>query len=177
MNFFLLVLFYCFAVSIIFTYGIGLERLFIYSKGPKNVFILVLKNLLSSIIAISVLWFFNCFVLLPLGISFFLPILGLMLLLALNYLYELVFPKFVISYKEEVIFEYAPLFVVFFVAVSFIEALAILIAAQIGILILSFTMNAIKEKIDDGNASKEWKSAPLILISMGFLLSGFYFIL
>ncbi len=177
MSVFFFVLFYCFVSSIIFTYGIGLERLFIYSKNPKNVFILVLKNIAVLIIAVSILWFFNLFVLLPLGISFFLPILGLMLLLGLNYVYDILLPKYKVSYKEEIIFEYAPLFLIFFTAVSFIEALAIIIAAQISIVVFTFILSAIKEKIDDGNASREWKEAPLILISMGFLLSAFYFIL
>ncbi len=176
MSFFMLVLFYCFVISIIFTYGIGLERLFIYSKDPKNVFILVVKNLVILIIALSILWFFNLFVLSPLGISFFLPILAIMLLFGLNYLYEVFFSKYSVSYKEELMFTYAPLFVVFFTAVSFVEALAIIIAAQIGIFVLSFVLNAIKEKTDEGNATKEWKAAPLILISMGFLLSAFYFV-
>ncbi len=177
MNFFMLIIFYCFATSVILTYGIGLERLFIYSNNTKGVFLFVLKNLVFSIVTVSISWFFNKFVLYPLGISFFMPIFLMIILLGLDYLLKLSLPKFKLASEEELIFSYAPVFLAFFHAVSLLEGIAIVVAAQIGMLALSFVLNAIKIKTDEGNASKSWKEAPLVLISMGFLLSGFYFIL
>ncbi len=177
MSIFYLVLFYCFATSIIFTYGIGLERLFISSKNPSEIFFFILKNSIISIIALSIIWVFNKFIMLPLKISFFLPIIATIVLYALDYSFHKIFPNFEVSHKEEIVFEYAPVFLTIFIAVSFLESLAIIISAQIGMVVLSFILNSIKEKVDEGNSSKEWKEAPLILISMGFLLSAFYFIL
>ncbi len=176
MNFFALILFYIISSSIIFVYGIGLERLYIFSKNPKGKFIFLLKNFILQIIAITILWFFNEFVLAKINTSFLLPIFITLVLFLLNEIFKLVFPKLSVSKDQGFVFYYAPIFLALFIASSYIETLAIIITANFGFLIFSCILNFIKQKTDEGNANKYWKQSPLLLISMGLILTALYFI-
>ncbi len=176
MNFFMIVLFYLISSSVIFVYGIGLANLYVYIKKPQGIFIFLLKNFILQIAAVSFLWFLNKLVLEEFNISFLLPVFVSVILFLLNEILKFALPKIKFHTEEELVFYYGPVFLSVFIASSYLQAVAMIVAVNLGFLIFSFILNAIKLKTDEGNANNYWKQAPLFLISIGIILTGFYFI-
>lgn len=184
MNMFLMLLFYTFASSVIFVHGIGLERLFIHSETKKGLCIFILKTLILLSAAVSLLWNLNIYILLPLGIYFILPLVAIITVLLLDIPVDILFKKLLAGKtfflngsgieEKETVFSYGLLFFALYEAGSYLEALTIIAAACIGLVIFSHIFNAIKRKTDLGNAYSETKEYPLLLISAGFLVIAFY---
>ncbi|AGT44922.1 hypothetical protein [Treponema pedis] len=174
MNIFLTVLFYTFASSLIFVYGIGLERVFIHSENKTGLYVFILKTLAKLFLSVSVLWFINIYVLLPIGANFILPVISVLILSLLETADNILFSKFSTPEKKETVFSWALVFFILYEAGSYTEAVIIIGSACTGLLIFSQILNAIKQKTEEGNAHGEIKAYTLVLLGMGFLTTAFY---
>lgn len=176
MIFFSFVLFYTFSASIIFVYGIGIERLYIHSKNINSIYHFLIKNILVLIISVSLLLLLDRYILSQLRLRFLLPMFIVSVVMPIDNLLQLLLSKFSFTEIEcnEKNFVLGLAFFILYQVSSFTEAMAVVFAASISLLFFSVILNSITYKINDGNAASDWKEAPLILICMGFLLLSFY---
>ncbi|UTC68254.1 MULTISPECIES: hypothetical protein [unclassified Treponema] len=169
-----LILFYTFVSSIVFVYGIGLECIYVYLANPKKLYFVLLKNIVTVFISVSLTWALCRYVLNPLKVHFLLPVLTIVFLEFSNLLIKLVLPKFADLKPEEKIFSWGLVFFCLYQSSSFFECAALIFSAALSLLVFLFILTAIKRKVDANEPFNEWKKASLFLISMGLMLSAFY---
>ncbi len=173
MNFISVFLFYTFASSIVFIYGIGLERLYIHSKSSKTIHIFFIKNSVFIFLAVTFMWFFNLYVLIPTGTSFLLPVFIITFILLQECLFKFILKNFIYDVEKEAVFTYGLIFFVLYEAASYIEALAMIVSSIFTGFVFSYILRAVKQKTDYGSTGEQWKPVPLVLISLGFILMAF----
>ena len=120
MNFISVFLFYTFASSIVFIYGIGLERLYIHSKSSKTIHIFFIKNSVFIFSAVTFMWFFNLYVLIPTGTSFLLPVFIITFILLQECLFKFILKNFIYDVETEAVFTYGLIFFFLYEAASYI---------------------------------------------------------
>lgn len=169
-----LIIFYTFVSSIVFVYGIGLECIYVYLESPKKIYSFFIKNFIGVFISVSLIWGLCRYVLNPLGADFLLPVLTIILLETLNFIFRPIWPKFSVLKPEEKIFSWGLVFFCLYQASSYQECIALIVSGFLSLFVFLFVLNAIKLKVEDNEVFTEWKKASLFLISMGLLLSAFY---
>ncbi|UTC65398.1 hypothetical protein E4O00_04550 [Treponema sp. OMZ 788] len=169
-----LIIFYTFVSSIVFVYGIGLECIYIYLDSPKKIYIFFIKNLITVLIAVSVLWGASRYVLNTLGAGFLLPVLTIIFLEGLNLILKFTLPKFSVLKPEEKIFSWGLVFFCLYQASAYQECMDLIISGFLSLFVFVFVINAIKQKTSDNESFTEWKKASFFLISMGLMLTAFY---
>lgn len=174
MNFFLIVLFYTFVSSIVFVYGIGLERIYIHIEKPKQIFPYLIKNIIMIFLSVTLLWFLSYYVLNPLSLNFLLPILTVVFLECLNFIFTLILPKFYVLEAEEKVFSWGLVFFCLYQAATYKECLAMIFAGFLSLIVFLFILNAIKQRFESNERLTEWQKASLLFISLGLILSAFY---
>ncbi len=174
MNVFLTSLFYTFVSSIIFVYGIGLERILIHYGNKTGLYFFMLKTVLKLIISVNALWFLNLYVFIPVGLRFILPVAAVLFLSLLEEADKVLLSKFPVIEEKETVFYWALVFFILYEAGSYIEALSALFSACAGLLVFSYILNAVKQKTDEGNAFAETKEYTLVLLAFGFVTAVLY---
>ena len=173
MNFFSDFSFYTFIASAVFVCGIGLERLYIHSRGTDGLYTFIVKNAVSTIITVTLLWLFDRYVLKPIGAGFLLPVFIITVLVFQSFLFKRLFPEFTVTVEEENVFGYGLVFFVLYETASYFEALSVIFSSYLILFVFSYILHAVNQKSDDGCAGEQWKAAPLALIGLGFMVLVF----
>ncbi|CEM62251.1 hypothetical protein DWQ65_09050 [Treponema phagedenis] len=166
---------FVFSVSIIFLWGVGTERLYIQAGSSKGILLGVIRPLIASCLSLILCSGLIFWVLIPLKLNFTIPIfIGLITYLCI-FLLDLGLHNFIQQrVPEEKLFIYGTVFLCLYTAENLLHAVYLCIAVNVSLLVCSVILHAIKERIYQGYASKDWKTAPLLLISMGFIAMAFY---
>lgn len=161
-------------IPISFLYGIGLDRVMLKSASPKMLVYSLFPDGPLVFISATALWFLLHFVLLPLGLFFLFPVLFVILTAFLEELFFMLLPRFTPSRLPERGLSYGLGFFALYTASSYIEMLGLLFVGFASFLAVGLLFFTIRRRLDSGYAAYEWKTAPLLLVSLGFIGLALY---
>lgn len=179
MKYLYLLMFYTCISPFVFAHGIGLERLFILSNNNQPNFHFYAKNIIFALISSSISYFLLHFILHPLHLDFFFPIVLLSVLFFLEegifYLYENFICDSPTFAKNERIFSFGTVLLSLYEGSSFLEVLFLVLVSFLFMFVFSVLLRSIRKKIDTFNIENKWKALPLLLITLGIICTAFYF--
>ena len=170
-----LIFFYTFPASLIFLYGIGLERLSMNARSHRVIIPFILKSGALMLIAAPLSYSFGFYILTPIGLAALTPLLSLIIIYACELVFIRVFPgRYENRLIRERLFAAGTVIFALYQACSYLELIVILLIALAGMLLWSFVLCAVKRRVDESHVSAQWKNAPLLLISMGIIALALY---
>ena len=169
------IFFYTLSASVLFLYGIGLERLSMNARSAHVILPFLFKSGILITGAASISWLLSVYLLDPFGLSVLTPLVSLII----TYLGErgvnrLLAGKAESRLMQERVFTGGTVLFALYHAFSYGELLIIIISALLSMGLWSFILCAIKRRVDESFASAYWKNAPLLLISMGCIALAVY---
>lgn len=169
-----LIFFYTVPASLIFLYGIGLERLSMNARSNRVVFPFILKTGVLMLASASITRLVLVYILAPAGLNFLMPIVSLVIVYLCDTVLYRIFPQEKQHRIRERLFACGTVIFALFHAFTYIELLVIILSAAFGMVIWSLVLSAVKCRVDESQVSTQWKNAPLLLISMGMIALALY---
>lgn len=179
MNIYALV-FYGIISPLLFTYGIGLERLCIMSANRAKKSHFYIKNFVFVFLASSFAYVVFHFVLSPIYLGFSFPVLLIIFLFFLEkglfYLYDsFISNSYTLAHNER-LFTFGTVIVSLYESSSYMELVFIVFMSFIDFIVFTILFRSIRKKIDSFNIETKWRSLPLLLISLGIIATALYFV-
>ncbi len=180
MNYIHMALFYTCISPFMFSYGIGLERLYILSGNNLNHLHFYLKNLIFVFVSATASYLLFNFCFKPLHLDFVFPLFFVAVLFffekSVIYLYD-GFVSYTPQIAEhEKVFTFGTVVIAVYESANYVEVLLIIIISFLFMLLFHGLLKAIRKRIDVFNIENRWKSLPLFLITLGIISSALYFI-
>lgn len=180
MNYWHTLIFYSFASPLLFVYGIGLERLCIVSNNSLSHLHFYAKNFLFVFATSTVGYVFFNVLAYPLHITFFFPLLLMIMLFfgekGIDYLYEgFVYRGKPVAHSERV-FNFGTVIFALYEASSYIELLLIVLVSFVLLIIFATLVRSIRKKMDAFNIENKLKNLPQLLITLGAISTALYFL-
>ena len=170
-----LLFFYTFPASILFLQGIGLERLSMNVRSTRVVIPFILRDGVLMLIAASLSWLLEYYILAPLDIVGITPIAALIIVYLCDFaLHRTVFRQTEMRLIRERVFCGGTVVFALYQVFTYIELIAILMSALASMLLWSFVIYAVTRRVEESAVSAQWKNAPLLLITMGLIALALY---
>lgn len=180
MNYLHTLAFYSFVSPFIFIYGIGIERLCIISNNTVSHLHFYMKSFVFVIIASTFSYIFFNFIAYPLHITFFFPFMLMSLLFFLEKGIDYLYGGFICGNKpvahNERVFTFGTVIFSLYEATSYLELLFIVFLSFAVLFALSILLRFIRKKMNMFNIENRLKNIPLLLITLGTMATGFYFL-
>lgn len=173
----LMVFFYTFPSSMLFIYGLGLERLSMNVRSSRVILPFLLKAVLVTASAASISWLLSTYLIPLLRLSFLMPVLSLLIVYGCEQGLSLIMPAHTGSETGlvgERIFTGGTVIFALYHAFNYIELAIIILCSVLSLGLWSFILYAIKQRVDESSMSAQWKNAPLLLISLGIVALALY---
>jgi len=173
-------LFYSIISPLLFSYGIGLERLCIMSANRAKEVHFYAKNFIFVFLASSLAYVIFHFILAPLYLGFTFPFLLIICLFFLEkglfYLYEgLITSTYTLAHNER-LFTFGTVVISLYEASSYIELFFITLTSFVNLIIFTIILRSIRKKANSFNIETKWRSLPLLLISLGIIATALYLV-
>ena len=170
-----LIFFYTFLASLVFLYGIGLERLSMNARSTHVIIPVILRDGAVMLISASISWLLEFYILIPSGIITITPVIALIIVYFCDLtLYRILSRQTKTQLIRERLFSGGTVIFALYQAFTYIELIAILASALVSMLVWSFILCAVRRRVEESNVSAQWKNAPLLLISMGMIALALY---
>ena len=170
-----LIFFYTLPASLIFLYGIGLERLSMNARSPHVIIPFILRDGALMLVSASISRLLEFYILAPLGIVMITPIIALITVYVCDrFLHRMLFGRTGNRLIRERLFTGGTVIFALYHAFTYIDLIAILVSALMSMLLWSFILCAVKRRVEESSVSTQWKNAPLLLISMGMIALALY---
>ena len=169
-----LMFFYTIAASIIFTYGIGLERVCINIRLRLSWTQIIGQNLALMFCAATCSWILQLYIARFIRVFFLMPILIGLVVYTCEYMLQRFVFKNKYKKREERLFTCGTIYFALYYALSYVELLVIIISACINMIIWTYFLHSISLRIDDSAVQRQWRNTPLLLISMGIITLALY---
>lgn len=180
MNCLMPIIFYMLACSVLFIYGIGLERLYFHSLSERPVLHFYIKNFVFVLIVSSFLWFFTKFVLFPLKMYFLLPLFLIAIIITgenlISILYKKIFPAAKYTVENEKVFTYGTILFGIYNSSGYSELLFTVFISFLTLFLFTIILKSIRIKIIDRNPHVYTNIMPMTLISLGVIGFTLYLI-
>ena len=170
-----LIFFYTFPASLIFLHGIGLERLSMNAHSKRVILPFTLKISVLIFSAAAISWVFGSYILSPIGLTALIPIFTLITIyLCETALHLIYFDNGERRNIRERIFAGGTVIFALYHAFNYLELIGIIFSALLSMIMWSYILYAVKQRIDESKMSSQWKNAPLLLIGMGIIALALY---
>lgn len=162
--------FYSFSCSVIWAYGVGLEKAFFDSRNGSRFVVRMPALLAQTLIATLVCFTLNARALIPHDLAILIPMATVFICALSQMIITILLPKTIqdISTGERVFF-FGTVFLATSEGGSLVSAAMIALASVIGFCFATIFLFTVRERIASANVRADWKGAPLILVSMGLL--------
>jgi len=174
------IVFYSIISPLLFSYGIGLERLCIMSANRAKEVHFYTKNFLFVFLASSLAYVIFHFILSPLYLGFSFPFLLIIYLFFLEkgvfYLYDGFISKAYTIAHNERLFTFGTVVISLYEASSYIELFFITLASFFNLIIFTIILRSIRKKANSFNIETKWRPLPLLLISLGIVATALYLV-
>lgn len=169
------IFFYTFPSSVIFLHGIGMERLSMNARSIHTLLPFILRDGILILFAASISWLITSYVFTPLGITTLMPLFALLIVRLCDFgLQYLPFRHMKKRMTGEQLFSGGTVIFALYHAFTYIELLAIILSAIIGMILWSLVLYAVKLRIEQSTVLLQWKNTPLLLMSMGMITLALY---
>lgn len=169
------IFFYTFPASVIFSHGIGMERLSMNVRSIHTLIPFILREGVLILCAASISWLITRYVFTPLGITTLMPLFTLLIIHLCDFGLQYVpFRHMKKRLKGERLFSGGTVIFALYHAFTYIELLAIALSALVGMLLWSLVLYTVKLRIEQSTVPPQWKNTPLLLMSMGMITLALY---
>lgn len=169
-----LIFFHTFPFSLIFLHGIGLERLSMNARSSGVIFPFILRSGALIVIAASISKLFGLYILSAIGLEALTPLCSLMIVYCCEMIINRILKDTGAQSVRERLFAGGTVIFALYHAFSYTELIVIICCALVSMLLWSFILCAIRQRVDESNVDTQWKNAPLLLIGMGIIALTLY---
>lgn len=169
-----LIIYYIFSSSLIFYYGIGINRLLTLKKDYKTYFLSLLKTLCLTLLTTFLTFCLNVFVLKSLSLDVLLPLFMGLIFILLSYLFNLLIKIGPFDLGEDYVLPFMITLLSLTEGFSFATALIISATSTVSFYLLMLFIFALKRRFALYQKESELKSFNVLLFSIAVLLIIFY---
>lgn len=162
--------FYAFSCSVLWAYGIGLEKSFFDSRNGSRFMRRMPLLVIEIAVAAIVVFELNAKALIPAGLTVLIPVTTVLLCSLIQMLAQTVFPPSSNDFSAgERVFSFGSIFLATSEGSSLFGALFIALGSALAFWFATILLFAVRERIAAAEVKVDWKGAPLILAAMGLL--------
>lgn len=166
--------FYAMSGSALFFYGFGLERSYFESHNGPKFFSRIPLFICVLCISIAILWPVTVIALIPLNLPFLIPVVTILVYSLIQQLCLLIFKQTAEGPTGERLFLLGILFLSLHEALSFIDALCMILSSVASLIIVTTILFSVRERLALYSIQSEWKGLPAILVSLGLCALALY---
>ncbi|HNY15836.1 MAG TPA: hypothetical protein PK542_01285 [Treponemataceae bacterium] len=167
--------FYAFSCSVLWAYGIGLEKTFFDSRNGSRFMVRMPILFAQTLIAGFAIFELNSRVLLPHGLFVLIPMATILVCSLVRMVISLALPPTAQDFSTgERVFFFGTVFLATSEGASLGNSLAIALASVLAFAFSTVLLFSVRERIATADVRADWKGAPLILVSMGLLAIGMH---
>ncbi|WP_149554186.1 hypothetical protein [Treponema pectinovorum] len=169
-----LIFYYIFASSLIFYYGVGINRLLSLKRGVKTYLLSLSKTLFLTVLTTSFSYLLNFFVLKRLSAEVLMPLFMCIIFVALSFLFNFLIKAESFELGEDYVLPFMIVLMSLTESFSFVSALFISLASTASFYLLVLFVFALKKRFDLYKNGNELKSFNVLIFSIAVLLIIFY---
>ncbi len=171
---FQILLFYTFIASAVFVYGIGLNKIIVFSKKPKDALFFLSKEILSIILSLCVCWPLTKFILVPNNLTELYPFFSFFVI----HIISLIITEFSAHVLKKNVtgfyFSYCVLLLAMNEGITFVNAILISIACILSFFCMLPVIFAARWKMKSSMQYVSFKDGAMLFLCIAVILFMFF---